>query len=367
MHAVMTPPSAEHITLYYRQGSSDKEYQASIEPEGEGFVVNFAYGRRGTTLQTGTKTNRPVDYQTAKRVYDKLVQEKTGKGYTPEADGTPYRHSEKEDRTTGLLPQLLNPVAETEVQRLIQDPHFCSQEKLDGRRMLIKKEGAAINGINRTGLMVGLPESIFQSVRSIPGDLVLDGEAIGETFFAFDVLQYGITDLCDSPYKDRLVCLLNLLASVMQRHVIMAETAFDTANKRIMLRDLKKQGREGIVFKRIDAPYTPGRPNSGGSQLKCKFYATASCVVAKINGTKRSVELRLLNGNGWNQVGNVTIPPNFQVPSIGKVVEVRYLYAFKGSNALYQPVFLGPRTDVGQHECVLSQLKYKPTGEEDEC
>src|SRR4051812_19470177 len=180
MHAVMTPPSAEHITLYYRQGSSDKEYQASIEPEGEGFVVNFAYGRRGTTLQTGTKTNRPVDYQTAKRVYDKLVQEKTGKGYTPEADGTPYRHSEKEDRTTGLLPQLLNPVAETEVQRLIQDPHFCSQEKLDGRRMLIKKEGAAINGINRTGLMVGLPESIFQSVRSIPGDLVLDGEAIGE-------------------------------------------------------------------------------------------------------------------------------------------------------------------------------------------
>ena len=32
-----------HTTLYYREGSSDKVYQASIEPQGEGFIVNFAY------------------------------------------------------------------------------------------------------------------------------------------------------------------------------------------------------------------------------------------------------------------------------------------------------------------------------------
>ena len=46
---------------------------------------------------------------------------------------------------------------------------------------------------------------------------------------------------------------------------------------------------------------------------------------------------------------------------------VRYLYAFRESNALYQPVYLGPRQDIEQHECVLSQLKYKGTGEEDLC
>jgi hypothetical protein len=28
---------------------------------------------------------------------------------------------------------------------------------------------------------------------------------------------------------------------------------------------------------------------------------------------------------------------------------------------------LGPRKDVEQHECVLSQLKYKSDGEEDLC
>ena len=40
----------EHITLYFRQGSSDKVYQARIESKGDGFIVAFAYGRRGAAL-----------------------------------------------------------------------------------------------------------------------------------------------------------------------------------------------------------------------------------------------------------------------------------------------------------------------------
>ena len=89
-------------------------------------------------------------------------------------------------------------------------------------------------------------------------------------------------------------------------------------------------------------------------------------MVSKING-KRSVELRLLDGQGWQTVGNVTIPVNFQVPVVGQVVEARFLYAFRGSNALYQPVYLGPRQYVAPEDCVLSQLKYKVNEEEDLC
>jgi len=76
MNATINASQTERITLYYREGSSDKVYQASIEPQGEGFVVNFAYGRRGSTLQTGSKTSEPVDYDSAKKLYDKLVREK---------------------------------------------------------------------------------------------------------------------------------------------------------------------------------------------------------------------------------------------------------------------------------------------------
>ncbi len=79
----------EKITLYYRQGSSDKVYHAGIESKDSGYVVNFAYGRRGTTLTTGTKTSTAVDYEAARAIYDKLVKAKTAKGYTSGEDGTP--------------------------------------------------------------------------------------------------------------------------------------------------------------------------------------------------------------------------------------------------------------------------------------
>ena len=73
--------TSERVTLYYREGSSDKVYQAAIEPAGHLFVVNFAYGRRGSTLATGTKTSSPVVYEAAKNIFDKLVGEKKAMGF----------------------------------------------------------------------------------------------------------------------------------------------------------------------------------------------------------------------------------------------------------------------------------------------
>jgi len=362
MNAVLTAPATEtkpeRITLYYREGSSDKVYQAAIEPEGELFVVNFAFGRRGSTLSTGTKTSSPVDYATAKRTYDKLVREKQAKGYTEGPEGTPYQHTAKEDRVTGLLPQLLNPIDETEAQALVSAPGWCMQEKFDGRRVMIRKHGAEIHGLNRKGLLIGLPETVFGCVRSIPGDFVLDGECIGDHFCAFDLIGCMEEDLPQQPYQRRLVRLSSLLNRPGLRHIRFVETAIDPQNKQRLFDRLRHEKKEGVVFKRLDAPYTPGRPNSGGAQLKHKFYATCSAVVSKVND-KRSVELRLMNGEGFHAVGNVTIPANQEIPQVGQVVEVRYLYAFRESNALYQPVYLGPRSDVEIHECVLSQLKYK--------
>ena len=81
----------ENITLYYKEGSSDKVYQCEIKQAGQRFLVNFAYGRKGSTLNTGTKTNVPVDYPSAQRIFEKLVKEKKSKGYTEGESGTPYR------------------------------------------------------------------------------------------------------------------------------------------------------------------------------------------------------------------------------------------------------------------------------------
>jgi bifunctional non-homologous end joining protein LigD len=349
----------ENTTLYFKDGPSDKVYRCGIEQAGERYVVNFQYGRRGSTLNTGTKTNVPTDYDNAKRIFDKLVREKTSKGYTPGQDGTPYTSSDQDERFTGILPQLLNPIEEAEVNRLLNNPGYVMQQKFDGRRILIRKHGEQINGINKKGLLIGLPLTLFQDVCQMPGNFIIDGECIGDHFHAFDLLVHEGVDWRPKAYEKRLVMLMNMLASSQHKFIHFPDTAFSAFQKAQMKARLMADGCEGLVFKKLNAPYTPDRPPSGGPQLKHKFYASVSCVVSKVN-SQHSVEVRLLGNDGWVVAGNVTIPPNHVVPGVGQVIEVRYLYALRQSNALYQPVYLGPRSDVDQEECLLTQLKYKP-------
>ena len=350
--------ATEHVALYYREGSSDKVYQAAIEPVGSQFVVNFAYGRRGTTLTTGTKTSSPVDYPAAKKIYTKLVSEKKSKGYTEGENGTPYQHAEKQ--ASGILPQLLNSVEEAEVELLLRDDNYCAQEKFDGKHLLIRKQDDDLEGINKKGFVVGLPQTVANELRSVSGSYIPDGESIGDDYHAFDLLEYNGENLRVLPYRIRLARLIDLLmlARADYQHIHLVETAFSTQQKTELWQRLRRENREGIVFKRLNAPYVPGRPNSGGPQLKFKFVATASVVVARIN-VQRSVEVSLLQGRNLVSCGNVTIPANHQIPRVGDVVDVRYLYAYRDSLALYQPVYLGPRDDVDAGECLVSQLKFK--------
>lgn len=347
----------EHITLYFREGSSDKIYQADIQPKDDGFVVHFAYGRRGSALTTGTKTQSPVDYPKAKSIFDKLVREKTAKGYTPGESGTPYQHTDKAQQATDILPQLLNPIEQEEAVSLVCDPQWVMQEKFDGRRLLIRCNDQGTDGINRSGLIVSMPQRLTAEVEALNSQLLLDGECVGEKFIAFDLLELNGTDLRSQPYRVRLVALNNIVPSGGDC-ICTAATTILTDTKKAMLEKLKSSKAEGVVFKRLDALYTPGRSASGGPALKLKFYETASFLVSQIN-EQRSVSLALLRDEQPVPAGNVTIPPNHAVPSQGDIVEVRYLYAFPESGCIYQPVYLGRRDDIQRTDCTTGQLKYK--------
>jgi bifunctional non-homologous end joining protein LigD len=346
--------TSEHITLYFKQGSSDKVYNASLEEvEDNRFVVNFAYGRRGATLKTGTKTNTPVDYDSAKKIYDKLVKSKTSKGYTPGAAGPQYVHTDVDTRDTGVHCQLLNFIEEAEAERLIQDDEWWAQEKFDGKRLLLHK-AETITAINRNGLSVGAPDAIITWAGSVNRSYVVDGEAVGETLCVFDLLELDEIDLRLWAYDQRLSQLESL---GFDGAIAVAETAKTAQEKQQFYDRLRAAGGEGIVFKQHAAPYTAGRPNSGGTQVKFKFYATASVVVTQINA-KRSVAMVVLDGEQSIDVGNVSIPPNQDVPAVNAVIEVRYLYAYQGGS-LYQPTYLGVRDDLRVDDCVITQLKYK--------
>jgi bifunctional non-homologous end joining protein LigD len=349
--------------LPYRRGSSDKVYQAAVEEcPGGGFVVRFAYGRRGSTLKTGTKTPNSVPLAEALRVFDKLVASKLAKGYTAAPGGEPYRATPYEARDTGSRCQLANPVSEAGAEALVADECFCMQEKFDGRRMLVRKSAEGeTTGVNRRGLAVALPAAVADAAARLPGSFVIDGEAIGDTLRAFDLLERDGLDLRKTPCIDRLSELEDLLHDGDGESIRLVPTAFDTREKKRMLAELRERHAEGAVFKQTRSLYRSGRPASGGDWLKFKFLETASFIVASVHPKRRSVALELSRGPSERvPAGNVAIPPNHPVPRPGSVVEVLYLHAFPESGAVFQPVFLGCRDDIPPEDCTPAQLKYKP-------
>lgn len=356
-----TIPTIQSASLHFREGNSDKEYHAAIEPRGEGYIVTFAYGRRGSTLTTGTKTMHPVTFADATKTFQKLVSAKLAKGYqyTSTSDNKPYQQTGDEGRDSGIRCQLLNAIDSTELlARLLTSSTHCLQPKLDGRRLMVRKVGDVITGINRRGLVVAIPDPIRDAIKLIPFDVLIDGEVIGDTLHAFDLLEVKGVDFRPRRYIDRHAGLLMVIPH-KQTAVCWVTTSLDLEDKIATFEELKATHSEGVVFKNIDAPYTPGRPNSGGSQLKYKFAESASFIVTGHND-KRSVSLGLHARNKVVPAGNVTIPANHQVPAIGEVCECRYLYAFRESGSIYQPVYLGTRNDIQPEECTVAQLKYKP-------
>jgi bifunctional non-homologous end joining protein LigD len=350
--------------LYFRQGSSDKEYHVQLEPKGTGWVVNFQYGRRGSSLSTGTKTQTPVSEVEAQRIFDRLMAEKKAKGYTEGEAGTPYAGDSSRE-VSGVMPQLLNPIDEDQVEALLENDDWCAQEKIDGRNRLLRIGATTVAGINKLGLVVGIPQPIHDTaLRFGPGLLV--GEELADSLHIFDLLELRGRNLRALPYRERYLELTNAFAAMPSHHqnaFAWVETAWTTDDKRRMLANLRQTKAEGIVFKNIHAPHTPGRPSSGGMQLKFKFYQTCSAIVAAVNA-KRSVALQLLSDSGEPvDVGNVTIPPNRAIPQRGDIIEIRYLYAYPGGS-LYQPVYLGRRDDIEPSECGTRQLKFK-RGEEE--
>ena len=356
----------KRISLFYRGGTSDKVYNAAVEPsvDGTGYNVTFSYGKRGTLLTSGIKNDLPISIESAEALFDELVQSKKHHPKTPYTecpDGSTHV-SAPERRESGVRSQLLNPIDEDEALRLLEDDDWCMQPKKDGRNLIVRKNGD-VEGINKLGLVVGLPETVIQDARLIEPHFLMPGEGIGDDLHAHDLLELGTEDLRSKPYFTRYGILEDEIVSASPRHIKLVPCAWTTKEKKAMWKKAKRDKWEGVVFKLCSAPFTSGRPNSGGDQLKCKFYATLSAIVASVNA-QRSVNLMLLKAGKLTPIGKCTISPNFSVPRAGSIGEFRYLYMYPESNCLYQTIYLGPRDDVDATECSFEQQKPKYKQEE---
>lgn len=370
----------EIADLHYIGNGSDKVYHTCLREVDGGYVVEFAYGRRGSTLARGFKTEAPLPLERAKKVYESLVKAKTGKGYLPsrgvsgqvfagdsEAAGNSIVQAAaalaSEKVSTGVYPQLLNAVDEDQVEAFIMDPDWGAQEKKDGDRRMAKcSTSGIVMGINRESYPVLLPPELAASVADIGCRLLLDGEAIAVALHVFDLLEFAGQNLRGLPFIQRYMMLEEALKAHVGGALKLVPLAITEEEKRSLYRELRARDAEGIVFKRLDATYSEGRPASGGDQIKVKFYETLTALVLSISEGKRSVQLGLYPGGDSSKepifVGNVTIPSNKSVPTPGALAEIRYLYAYPNGGSLFQPTYLTERTDLRREACSDAQLKY---------
>jgi bifunctional non-homologous end joining protein LigD len=352
------------------QGSDKLFYVTIAGTDTDGYQVLTQYGPRGGRMTDGAKTKGAVPLADAEKVFAREHKVRLSKGYRQIEGEAPVSVGANTREDSGLRPQLLNIATRAEVEALILDDAWFAQVKYNGERLLLDVDPSrAPVGINRKGQVVAVPREIVDAIIDLnldgdSGRTVFDGERIGTTYVPFDLLWLCGEDIRQRPAEERIKALLEVIGDEPSA-LVKAHIATTAAAKRAMLAQAEANAEEGIVLKRKDAPYSPGRPHSGGDQRKFPFLDTATVRIAAINGAKRSVAMEVRDGTGaWIGVGNVTILPNFPVPAVGTIGEVRYMHYNGLGGALYQPLWLGTRHDVDEGDCTLQQLKHKGVGRE---
>lgn len=213
--------------------------------------------------------------------------------------------------------------------QLFNSDEWIAQEKLDGVKLVLFCDRGNLSGLSRSGRPMKLTAKT-RALMPVQGSFVVEGEQgnrlTGDTgFVAFDVIAVGGEDVRHSEYNDRLSYLATL-------KVPMIETACGTAAKRRLHVAVHAKGGEGIVFKRLDAKYRPGKTSV---QLKLKNWLSDTFRVITVDG--RGIELATLAGQPAGRC------PGFAQP--GQLVEVRY-QEVTDAGKLRCPVMLEVREDL---------------------
>jgi len=190
----------------------------------------------------------------------------------------------------GPMPRFIEPQLCTLVEQPPGAPGWAHEIKLDGYRLQLRVERGKARLLTRKGLdwTPKFPE-IARAAAPLP-DCIVDGEVVALTdkqipsfadlqaalserataqltFFAFDLLFLKGEDLRPLPLstrKQRLQAMLGRLASPIIRYLEHFEARADD-----VLKSACDMQLEGIVSKRIDAPYTSGR-SAGWTKAKCR-------------------------------------------------------------------------------------------------
>lgn len=358
-------PAEARIALFMTEGSSDKEYHVHLRRASEtddAWVVDFQNGRRGKALRSGTKTLSPVSFEAAKKIYDSLVKEKMKGGYTPDVSGAVFQGTVQGEQFSGCLPQLPTVIRDADqIESMMKDSAWWVQEKHDGDNRQVRiLADSSVEGINKRGLVVALPQELADAIACVPAPFLASGELVGSTLYLFDVQEVGGKDLRAKPYSERYVALENVVKQMrtLSDSVVLVTAVSSEEDKRRLVNEIGGRAGEGVVFKRADAPFVEGKlSTTNATQFKWKFTEDCTVRVKKISKSKRSVEMEIDGPEGVLPLGSVSIPVNYDIPNPGDLISVSYLHLFEGGS-LFQPQYKGVRTDCEGPD-TLDQFKIK--------
>ena len=181
---------------------------------------------------------------------------------------------------------------------------FAVDTKLDGIRIQVHKRGDEVRVFTRSLDEIGarMPE-VVAATRALPAtDLILDGEALtldesgrprpfqetasttathvggtGIRPFFFDLLLHDRDSLIEAPTSERLARLDSVVPEAHRVSRLVTDSP-DAAQR--FFDDAVADGQEGVILKRLDAPYDAGR--RGSAWVKVKPRHTLDLVVLAV-------------------------------------------------------------------------------------
>ena len=199
----------------------------------------------------------------------------------------PARNSSAGSARRDALPQTFAPQLPTLVKSPPTGPQWVHEIKYDGYRIGARIERGKVNLITRNGNdWTRTSPEIVTAVKSLAVEKALiDGEAAvvlpnGTTsfqalqgalkerergrlaYFVFDLLHLDGRDLTGLPLEQRKAILARLSGEIAAADAVIRFSLHFAGDGAEVLRQACLKGLEGIVSKRLDLPYEPGRSRS---------------------------------------------------------------------------------------------------------